>query len=231
MINIFLTQLVFNLELIIDIFALVSYFLLSFVFNPYPSPVSLICINLHTVTHSKYARSSLPCMKSLLDTCVPSRIGLGVALSRPMGVSLQGHLRLFWFLSWVWSLISYFPSLLLCSSIFLGGPPPQFFRGKWPVFSSETHAGPISGGEARAGHSDCAVWKWGSQGWWQIRQGTRMRFPCLNPSSFMRRETRGAHSPQDALCCLSILPARKPSPGAAPRSWMRIMSQNKLFLQ
>lgn len=128
MINIFLTQLVFNLELIIDIFALVSYFLLSFVFNPYPSPVSLICINLHTVTHSKYARSSLPCMKSLLDTCVPSRIGLGVAFSCPMEVSLQGHLRLFWFLSWVWSLISCFPSLLLCSSIFLEGPPPQFSR-------------------------------------------------------------------------------------------------------
>lgn len=36
MINIFLTQLVFNLELIIDIFALVPYFLLSFVFNPTP---------------------------------------------------------------------------------------------------------------------------------------------------------------------------------------------------
>lgn len=192
MINIFLTQLVFNLELIIDIFALVSYFLLSFVFNPYASPVSLICINLHTVTHSKYARSSLPCMKSLLDTCVPSRIGLWVAVSCPMGVSLQGHLQLFWFLSWVWSLISYFPSLLLCSSIFLGGATS-------PVFQREVTC--VLFWNSRWTH----FWWWGQgRALWlcclevgvsglvtQFKQGTRMRFPCLNPSSFMRRDQRG----------------------------------------
>lgn len=107
MINIFLTQLVFNLELVIDTFALVFYFLLSFVFNPYPSPVSLICINLHTVTH----RSLLPCMKFLLDTSVPSWVGLGVVLSRPMGVSLQGHLGAF-----LISLLGVIPHFLLPKS-------------------------------------------------------------------------------------------------------------------
>ena len=111
MINIFLTQLVFNLELVIDTFALVFYFLLSFVFNPYPSPVSLICINLHTVTHSKYPRSLLPCMKFLLNTSVPSWVGLGLVLSRPMGVSLQGHLGAF-----LISLLGVIPHFLLPKS-------------------------------------------------------------------------------------------------------------------